>query len=129
MRLLILLALAVVLHAEGPDLKRNQRVQKKAARVLAAQADYNGEMKAWLGECEAKGLTLAPVAGNLMDCVRPQQPPQAQIQRRGPLTQQSTAPNSPNINGVEGNVTVSPAPLATPSEPSSKVDEQKKEKK
>lgn len=74
MRFLILLALATALHAEGPDLKRNQRVQKKAARVLSAQADYNGEMRSWQAECEAKGLALAPVAGNLMDCVqKPQQ--------------------------------------------------------
>lgn len=73
-KFLALLLLAVTLHAEGPDLKRNQRVQKKAARVLSAQADYNGEMKAWLAECEAKGLTLAPVAGNLMDCVQKPQP-------------------------------------------------------
>lgn len=68
----MLLTVAVLLHAEGPDLKRNRRVQQKAARVMSAQSDYNGELKAWLAECEAKGLTLAPVAGNLMDCVAKQ---------------------------------------------------------
>ena len=74
MKLLILFALALSLHAQSLDLKRNQKVQRLSAKAIAAYAAYNAEMKAWSAECEAKGLQLAPVNANLMDCIqKPQQ--------------------------------------------------------
>lgn len=73
LRFTLFFALALTLQAQTPDLKRNQKVQRLASQTMKAQAAYGAEMKAWMGECSAKGLTLQPVAGNLMDCV-PQQP-------------------------------------------------------
>lgn len=90
MKILFLIAcgLAITLHAEGPDLKRNQRVQHKAAIAAKAQADYAAEMKAWEGECEAKGLELRQIAANLLDCVqkRPALNPQQQRMMQAPPT-------------------------------------------
>ncbi len=70
--------LAALAFAQGPDLKRNARVQKLSAHVLAAQSAYDSEMKSWISECEKKGLQLRPVAGNLMDCMPVQQPPRVE---------------------------------------------------
>ncbi len=77
--LFFLAALVTLAFAQsGPDLHRNARVQKLSARALAAQSAYDSAMKAWIAECEKKGLQLRPVAGNLMDCMPVPQPPRVE---------------------------------------------------
>lgn len=94
MKLLAILVFATViaLLAEGPDLKRNQRVQHKAAIAAKAQAEYAAEMKAWQGECDAKGLELGQIAANLLDCIQKRPALNPQQQR---MLQQPPAPAKP----------------------------------
>ena len=82
-----------LLHAEGPDLRRNARIQRKAAVAARAQADYAAEMKVWQSECDAKGLELQPIAANLMDCMPKRLNPQQQeMMRRGPTAAPPATP-------------------------------------